>query len=169
MVRTGYYDSQKIPGSDPLIDYYCFRPNLHLMHPILRNILAFLFGLFAGGLVNMALIYAGGALLPPPPGVDVNDITSINAHIGEYSVLQLMVPFFAHAIGTLVGAFLVARLAASYQLVLALVIGGLNMLGGIMAVTMIPNSPMWFNVLDLGVAYLPMAWLGHKLARPKAQ
>ena len=138
------------------------------MHPILRNILAFLAGLVGGGLVNMALIYAGGALLPPPAGVDVNDITSINAHIGEYSAIQLMVPFLAHALGTLVGAFLVARFAASRQLVLALIIGVLNMIGGVTAMMMIPNSPLWFNVLDLGVAYLPMAWLGHKLARQKA-
>ncbi len=30
-------------------------------------------------------------------------------------------------------------------------------------VAMVP-SPMWFNALDLIGAYLPMAWLGGKLA-----
>ncbi len=64
------------------------------MNPILKNILAVLAGLIAGGLVNMGLIYAGRALLPPPTGEDVNDIPIINAYIGEYSVAQLLVPFW---------------------------------------------------------------------------
>lgn len=136
------------------------------MHPILRNILAVLAGLVAGSLVNMALIHLGSALLPPPPGVDVNDVASINAHIGEYSVLQLLAPFVAHALGTLVGAFLTVRLAASHPMALALVIGGFFLLGGIMAVRMIPAAPLWFSALDLVMAYLPMAWWGSRLARP---
>jgi hypothetical protein len=134
------------------------------MNPILRNVLAVIAGLILGGAVNMTLIMLGGKLMPPPPGVDVNDINSINAHIGEYSVMQLMTPFVAHALGTLVGAFVVSKLAASRQLTLAMVIGGFNLLGGIMAVRMIPNAPLWFDALDLVVAYLPMAWLGYKLA-----
>lgn len=133
------------------------------MNPTLRNILAVLAGLVAGGVVNMALIQLGGMLMPPPEGVDVNDINSINAHIGEYSVAQLLAPFLAHALGALVGAFVVARLAVSRHMVLALLIGGLNLVGGAMAVSMIPNSPLWFNMLDLGVAYLPMAWFGGRL------
>lgn len=31
-----------------------------------------------------------------------------------------------------------------------------------MAVQMIP-APLWFDVLDLALAYLPMAWLGYQL------
>ncbi|MBK8498032.1 MAG: hypothetical protein IPL52_04255 [Flavobacteriales bacterium] len=135
------------------------------MSPTLRNILAFLAGLIAGGLANMGLILLGAALLPPPAGVDVNDVASINAHIHEYSFIQLFVPFLAHALGALAGGFVVAKLAASRKMLLALVIGGLNLFGGIMAVRMIPNAPMWFDALDLVAAYLPMAWLGAKLAR----
>lgn len=136
------------------------------MNPILRNILAVLAGLMAGGLVNMGLILLGAAILPPPAGVDVNDVASINAHIHEYSFIQLLSPFLAHALGTLAGGFVVARLAASWKMLLAVVlIGGLNLLGGIMAVRMIPNAPIWFDALDLITAYLPMAWLGAKLAR----
>lgn len=133
------------------------------MHPILRNLLAVLVGLFVGGLVNMGLILLGGMLIPPPPGVDVNDIVSINAHIGEYSFVQMMVPFFAHALGTLVGAFITVKFAASRKMVLALIVGAFNLLGGIMAVRMIPDSPLWFSALDLCVAYVPMALLGWRL------
>ena len=133
------------------------------MHPILRNILAVIAGLIAGGLVNMGIIIIGGKMLPPPAGVDVNDIASINAHIQEYSVLQFIVPFLAHALGVLVGAFIVGRIAASQQMILALVVGAFFLFGGIMAVRMIPNAPLWFDVLDLVVAYLPMAWIGARL------
>ncbi|MCI1752968.1 MAG: hypothetical protein LKM36_08915 [Flavobacteriales bacterium] len=134
------------------------------MNPILRNILAVIVGIVVGGIVNMGLIILGGKFLPPPAGVDVNDIASINAHIREYSVLQLLAPFIAHAAGVLVGAFLTAKLAATRHLAMAMVIGAVFLLGGIMAVTMVPNAPVWFSALDLVVAYLPMAWLGHRLA-----
>lgn len=134
------------------------------MHPIVRNILAVLAGLLVGGLVNMALIVLSGSLFPPPPGVDVNDIASINAHIGEYSVAQLLAPFFAHALGALVGGFVAAKLAVGSGMPQALIVGAFNLVGGIMAVSMIPDAPMWFNVLDLVVAYMPMAWLGARLA-----
>ena len=41
------------------------------------------------------------------------------------------------------------------------------MLGGIAAVRMMPSTPAWFAALDLGVAYLPMGWLGARLAAPR--
>lgn len=135
------------------------------MPAILRNILALLVGLFLGGLLNMTVITHGAKVFPPPAGVDVNDIVSINAHIREYSVLQLLVPFLAHALGTLVGAYLAARIAVSRQMLLALIVGAFFLLGGIMAVRMVPNAPIWFSVLDLLVAYIPMAWLGGRAGR----
>lgn len=138
------------------------------MHPILRNVLAVLAGLVVGTFVNMGLIVLGSSLLPPPPGVDVNDIASINDHIREYSPVQFLATFLAHALGVLVGAFLTTKLAATRQLALSLIIGAFFLLGGIMAVRMIPNAPIWFSALDLVVAYLPMAWLGHRLAAKRA-
>lgn len=35
--------------------------------------------------------------------------------------------------------------------------------GGISMVSQVP-SPMWFTVLDLGLAYIPMAWLATKMS-----
>jgi hypothetical protein len=32
--------------------------------------------------------------------------------------------------------------------------------GGAMAVSMLP-APLWFNIIDLAFAYIPMAMLGH--------
>lgn len=44
----------------------------------------------------------------------------------------------------------------------SLVIGFVHLLGGILAAFLIP-APVWFIVLDLFVAYIPMAWLGGKI------
>ena len=121
-------------------------------------------GAVVGGAVNMDLIVAGAKLLPPPSGVDVNDVASIDAHIGEYSVAQLLSPFLAHALGTLAGALVAALVAPQARLRVAFAIGALFLAGGIMAVRMIPSAPLWFDALDLVVAYLPMAFLGARLA-----
>ncbi len=138
------------------------------MHPILRNVLAVLAGLVLGSIVNMGLIVLGSSLVPPPPGVDVNDMASINANIRDYAPIQFLTPFLAHALGVLAGAMLTAKLAASKPLLLALIVGLFFLAGGTMAVLMIPNAPLWFSTLDLVVAYLPMAWLGYRLVARKA-
>jgi len=28
-------------------------------------------------------------------------------------------------------------------------------------------APMWFNVVDIALAYIPMAWIGGRCAMPK--
>lgn len=55
-----------------------------------------------------------------------------------------------------------AALAASRKMVLALMIGFVFLLGGVTNVLMLP-APLWFNIVDLVGAYLPMAWLGGRL------
>lgn len=138
------------------------------MHPILRNILSVIVGLIVCGAVNMVLIMISASVIPPPEGVDVNDAASIAAHIDLFQPRHFLFPFLAHAMGSLVGAFVAAKIAASYKMTFAFVVGGIHLLGGIMAATMIP-APLWFILLDLGVAYLPMAWLGGRFANRGAR
>ena len=135
------------------------------MNPILRNVLVVIGGILIGGFINSSIIQLTGDMVPLPEGVDPNDIESIKANIHRYTPMNFLMPFLAHAIGTLTGAYFVARLAASTHLSMALIIGGIFLLGGITMVFMV-GGPIWFIILDLVVAYIPMAWLGHKLARP---
>ena len=74
-------------------------------------------GVVVGSLLNVGTIVLGSSLLPPPAGVDVNDVASINASIEQYSVAQLLVPFVAHALGTLVGAWVAALVARRVETV----------------------------------------------------
>jgi len=42
--------------------------------------------------------------------------------------------------------------------------GILFLLGGVSMVIMLPETPIWFILLDLICAYIPMAYLGNKMA-----
>ena len=77
--------------------------------------------------------------------------------------INFLFPFKGHAVGTLVGAFVAAKLAVSHKTKIALAIGGLFLLGGI-AMILNCGGPLWFIVSDLVLAYIPMALLGGFLA-----
>ncbi|MFD0962695.1 hypothetical protein [Pseudofulvibacter geojedonensis] len=134
------------------------------MSPIVKNILAVIVGIVIGGMFNMGLIMISGSIIPPPGGVDPSNMESLKANIHLFEAKHFIFPFIAHALGTLVGAFLTTKIAATNHLKMALIIGFWFLLCGIMAANMLP-APMWFNALDLIVAYIPMAFLGYKLAR----
>ena len=131
------------------------------MHPIIRNILAVIVGWLGGSAVNMGLIQTGNILLPIE-GVDPNDMDAFAAIMPTLGPVYFIFPFLAHALGTLVGAAIAGRMAASHKMKFSLGIGGFFLLGGI-AVNYLLPGPTWFAVVDILIAYLPMAWLGGKL------
>jgi hypothetical protein len=130
------------------------------MNPIVRNILAVLVGAVACIMLNGLLLGMMMKVVPPPQGFDPNDLATYGLLRGE----NFLAPFVAHAVPSLVGGLIAALIAATRRMTCALVVGGLHLLGGIAAAFMIP-APAWFIALDLVVAYLPMAWIGGKLAR----
>lgn len=136
------------------------------MNPILRNILSLIAGLVLGNIVNMSIVMIGPSLIPPPDGTDMTTVEGLKAALPLLKPQHYIMPLLAHGLGTLAGAFLTAKLAISHHKTLALVIGIFFLIGGIAASMMIP-APTLFIVLDLAVAYLPMAYLGFLLARKK--
>ena len=133
------------------------------MNPILRNILAVVLGLFIGGAVNMSIILVSGSIIPPPAGANLTTMEGLEAAMPLMEPKHFLLPFLAHALGTLVGAFVTARIATSNKMRFALVIGICFLVGGIVNIFMLP-SPTWFTIVDLGLAYIPMAYLGGKWA-----
>lgn len=133
------------------------------MNPVIRNILAFIAGAIFGSVVNMSIIEISSLVIQPPPGADVSTMEGLSASMPLFEPRHFLMPFLAHALGTLAGAWLAALLAASHKMGLALGIGVLFLAGGIGAVVMIP-APLWFEITDLLLAYIPMAWLGGRLA-----
>ena len=129
------------------------------MSKLLRNALALLAGIAIGGGVNMALITLSPSLIPPPAGVDVSSAEGLSKAMHLFEPRHFIMPFLAHALGTLAGALAAYLIAASYKAPMAYVIGAVFLCGGVAASFMIP-APTWFIALDLLAAYLPMAWLG---------
>ena len=111
----------------------------------------------------MGIITLSSSIIPPPEGVDPSNMESLKSSMHLFEPKHFIVPFLAHALGTLAGAFITALIAVNHKMKLALVIGLFFLLGGISTVFMLP-SPTWFIVLDLVVAYIPMAWIGGRLA-----
>lgn len=131
------------------------------MKPSIKNAIAVITGLIVGSAVNMSLVNLGHYLLPIE-GLDPNDMAALSEVMATLSAEYFLFPFLAHAFGTLVGAFVVAKMATSHKFNFAVGIGGFFFLGGIAASVMIP-APTWFVVSDLLLAYAPMAWIGGKL------
>ena len=129
---------------------------------ISRNIIALIFGLFLGGMINMLIINNGGGFIAPPEGVNPKDIESIKENMHLYTPIHFIIPFLAHAMGTFIGALITSLIADSFRMYLAIGVGFCFLIGGIMMVLMLP-SPLWFNIIDLCLAYLPMGWLGWKI------
>ena len=135
-----------------------------VMNSIVRNILAVIAGIIIGSIVNMGIIMLSSSIIPPPEGVNPADMDSIKSNMHLYEAKHFIMPFLAHAFGTLVGALIATLLAASNKFAFAIAIGVVFLIGGIANIMMLP-SPMWFNVLDITVAYIPMAYFGYKLGK----
>jgi hypothetical protein len=133
------------------------------MGTIARNAIAVILGVLAGSIVNMGLIMVSGQVIPPPEGVDVTNMESLRSSMHLFEPKHFLFPFLAHALGTFVGSFVASMVAATQRMKLALGVGAIFLLGGIVNVYLLP-SPIWFAAADLIGAYIPMGWIGGKLA-----
>lgn len=129
------------------------------MNSTLKNVLATVAAVIGGSLVNIGLVNLNGVLIPFPEGVDVSTMETLAASMSLFQPIHFLLPWLGHALGTLVGAFIAARFAATNKKTFAGVVGGFFLAGGIANAYMLP-APMWFIVADLALAYVPMAWLG---------
>ena len=136
------------------------------MNPIVRNILALVGGWVIGSVVNMALVNVGTSVVPLPEGADTSTMDGLRESMKLFTPPNFIFPFLAHALGTLAGAFVAAKFAASHHMKLALGVGVLFLIGGIVMVVTC-GGPAWFTAADLVLAYIPMGILGGILAGGK--
>ncbi len=132
------------------------------MNPIIKNILAVIAGVIVGSAVNMGIIMISSSIIPPPEGVDNTTVEGLKAGMHLFQPKHFLFPFLAHALGTFVGALIAALIAANRKMLFALIIGGFFLAGGIANILMLP-SPLWFTILDLVGAYIPMGYLAGKI------
>lgn len=134
---------------------------------ILKNILAVVISLIIGGMVNISIIMVSGSVIPPPAGANLTTMEGLQTAMPLMEPKHFLMPFLAHAFGTLVGAFIAAKIATNNKMTFAIVIGCCFLVGGIMNIFMLP-SPVWFTIVDLGFAYIPMAYLGGRFVLRKS-
>lgn len=134
------------------------------MNPILRNILAWIAGAIIGMAVNMGLVMVGPTIIPPPAGVNQTTLEGLKASMELLEFRHFIFPWLAHALGTLAGAIVACLLGASHYKLLVGLIGLLFFVGGFTMVKQVP-PPTWFAIVDLALAYFPMAWLGKRMVR----
>lgn len=131
-----------------------------------RILLSVIIGLFVGSLVNMGLIKLGGQVIPLPPGADVTTSEGLKASLHLFQTRHFLFPFLAHALGTMVGAYIATRISRTSGWIPAMTVGAFFFLGGVISARMLP-APTWFIAADLILAYFPLAWFGWQLARTK--
>jgi hypothetical protein len=129
---------------------------------IVRNTLAVILGIVIGSIVNMSLINISNSVIPPPDGVDLKTLEGLKAGIHLFEPKHFIMPFLAHAIGTFAGAIIALRIAATHHIKFAWTIGFFFLFGGTVNIFMLP-SPLWFNITDLVLAYIPMTFLAIKI------
>jgi len=122
------------------------------------NIVALVLGVIIGGIVNMLIVSNGSALIPFPDRYDMTSMKSMQATINLLLPKNYIMPWIAHAAGTFTGTLITFNLAKTYKFHLAITVCVFYLMCGIYMVVKIP-SPIWFNVLDLGLAYIPMVWV----------
>ena len=134
---------------------------------ILKNIVAVIAGIIGGSIVNMGIIELGPHVIPTPDGFDNSTMETLAKTIHLLQPINYISVFLAHGLGTLAGAFIAAKIATTKKRIFALSLGGWFFIGGIAAIFMLP-SPTWYIIVDLVGAYIPMAWIGWKLAERKS-
>ena len=129
---------------------------------IVRNIIGVIAGTLIGSYVNRCIVELG-AIFYKPEGVNITTEEGLKAGMALMQPEHFIAPFLAHAIGTLVATFIAALIAVSRRKIITIVISLLYLAGGAYMVAILP-SPLWFNLIDLIVAYVPMGMVGYWLA-----
>jgi hypothetical protein len=132
------------------------------LHILKRTIVIFI-SLFSGAMLNGAIINISSKVIAPPKGFDLNTAEGLQAAMPHMGPEHFLFPFLAHAIGTLISAVLISRFLKSQQFVFSMMAGILFLMAGVAMVIMLPGTPIWFILVDLIGAYIPMAYLGNKL------
>ena len=123
----------------------------------LRFILSLVFGLLVGAVVNGSIVNLGMLLFPFPEGVNFETKEGLSL-FENLSIKYYIFPFLAHALGTLSGCIVALLFVRKWAKWSIYIIGYCFFVGGVMEGQLI-NAPLWFDILDLSLAYMPVAWL----------
>ena len=110
----------------------------------MRVILATIFGLVIGNVVNFAIINLG-ADVKPQPGMD--EYEALIAATKSFTTVDYMIPLVAHILGILIG-LVIARFICRTSRLPIYIIGGFHLVATAFNLLFIP-APSWFVALDV--------------------
>lgn len=112
-----------------------------------------------GGISNSLILQLGLIFIPPPAGSDFSTAEGLAKSMATLNPEHFVVPFLAHAGGTFISALLLTWLLRSVNAKPALLAGCVFLAAGTYMVLVLP-APLWFEILDLSLAYIPAAYIG---------
>ena len=130
------------------------------MNTTVKTIIGIVPGIAIGSFVNGTIV----SNCPVPEGADISTPEALKNTLHLYGFNDLIYPFFAHAMGTFVGAF-VAAFIAYKKMVAAQVVSFMFFLGGLYMAFYLDFKPLEFSIIDLLFAYFPMGILGFLVAK----
>jgi hypothetical protein len=129
---------------------------------MVRNLAAVIAGFAVGAGVIAGVQYLSMLIFPPPPGLDPSKPEDVVKMMGQIPLAALWMVEASYIAGSLAAGFVTAKIAATRQTYLAIVLGvvytGLNLVN----LVQIPH-PLWMALLTT-VTFLPLTWLGARLA-----
>jgi hypothetical protein len=131
---------------------------------IVKHIGIWIASILVGAISNSFVLQLGLMLIPPPVGANFNTPEGLAAAMPLLSPKHFISPFAAHASGALVSAILLTWLLKANSKNPALIAALIFFAGGLYMVMILP-SPLWFDMLDLSLAYFPMGLLGYWIGR----
>lgn len=134
------------------------------MRRILRLVVAVVAGLVVFGAVNMVLSPYRGWFTPPPVGAGLATLEGLRKSFHLFEPMHYTLLFLGHCAGTFIGALVATILTPGRTSGPAYVVASVFLLVGGFAYVAFQLTPMWFGMLDLVFAYLPAAWLAHRVA-----
>jgi hypothetical protein len=63
----------------------------------------------------MSIIMISGSVIPPPEGADLTTLEGLKSAMHLFQPKHFIMPFLAHALGTLTGAYFAAFIAATHK------------------------------------------------------
>ena len=126
---------------------------------MLRNIGAVILGLIVGMIVNMLILQINSLFFPLPENVDPTDYEALKTAMQSQPALAWIGVMAAHLGQAFVGGWVAARMGISRPVLLALIVGGLSLAGGIANAVML-STPAW-TWIEMPL-YLVVAWLAGK-------
>ncbi len=123
--------------------------------PFLRDGLAVVLGMLAGTTVNMTLVLFALFLFPMAEGSDFSDTDAMADYFATIPVAGLLLILAAHLGQSFFGGLVAALLSPTRPRAMALIIGVISLIGGVMNMSQLP-LPAWMWIEVPG--YLLVAW-----------